>query len=217
MQELLIKKLEIDNACEKLDEANKILENNTNLVSINTINWQDYKYMPDVKFRIAHTNNEILLKFYVIEKNPKALETKTNGNVYKDSCVEFFLSPSANGYYYNFEFNCIGTAHLAYGKNRNDRKLLDKKIVQSIKAKSSLGEKALDLNDGNKAWNMLLIIPKSTMINDKTLKWSGLKAKGNFYKCGDETTEMHFVTWNPIVTEKPDYHQYSFFGDLIFE
>ncbi len=217
MAELFVKKIEIDNAAENINAASELLEKHTKKVSVNTINWEDYKYKPDVKFRIAHTENEILLKFYVVEKNPKAVEANTNGDVYKDSCVEFFISPAANGYYYNFEFNCIGTIHLAYGSGRHNREMIDNKIVESIKTLSSLGRKPLDLNNGDKEWNVMMVIPKLTMINEQQLNWSNLKAKGNFYKCGDETAEMHFVTWNPVGTENPDYHQYPFFGDLEFE
>ena len=43
------------------------------------------------------------------------------------------------------------------------------------------------------------------------------KAIGNFYKCGDETSKPHFVTWNPVGTETPDYHQSAYFGELSFE
>jgi hypothetical protein len=46
---------------------------------------------------------------------------------------------------------------------------------------------------------------------------SGLRAKANFYKCGDGLTVPHFVTWAPISTEKPDYHRPEFFDWLEFE
>ncbi len=38
----------------------------------------------------------------------------------------------------------------------------------------------------------------------------------NFYKCGDKLTVPHFVTWNSIGTNKPDFHQPKFFGELYF-
>ncbi len=217
MKNLTVKKLNIRNAGENIEKTEIALEENTEKVAINTINWAEYPYLPDVNFRIAHTENEIILKYYVTEKNPKAVETKTNGDVYKDSCVEFFLSPNANGFYYNFEFNCIGTVHLAYGNGRHNRQFIDQKLVKNIITKSSLGNKPLDLKNYNSEWTILIIIPKSVMANDELVDYSGVNAKSNLYKCGDETDEMHFVSWNAIGTETPDYHQYQYFGNLSFE
>jgi hypothetical protein len=47
--------------------------------------------------------------------------------------------------------------------------------------------------------------------------FKGLKAKANFFKCGDETLEPHFVTWNPVKTTSPDYYRPEFFGEVLFE
>ncbi|MCK7536290.1 MAG: carbohydrate-binding family 9-like protein [Marinilabiliales bacterium] len=46
-------------------------------------------------------------------------------------------------------------------------------------------------------------------------RWSSLAGKSfraNFYKCGDKLSNPHFVTWNPVGTEKPDYHRPEYFG-----
>ena len=39
--------------------------------------------------------------------------------------------------------------------------------------------------------------------------------RANFYKCGDQSTVVHYSTWNPVETEKPDYHRPEFFGKII--
>jgi hypothetical protein len=44
----------------------------------------------------------------------------------------------------------------------------------------------------------------------------GLEAGGNFYKCGDHLKVPHFLSWNPIKTEKPDFHLPAFFGKMRF-
>ena len=64
---------------------------------------------------------------------------------------------------------------------------------------------------------MMILIPKQCLIKDEGLMFSGFKARANFYNCADETIIPHFVTWNPIGTEKPDYHQPQYFGEIIFE
>ena len=35
-------------------------------------------------------------------------------------------------------------------------------------------------------------------------------------KCGDDLTVPHFLSWNPIKTEKPDFHRPEFFGTVKF-
>lgn len=217
MKKLIVKKLALENPLANIDQTSALLEAKTQLIEINNINWKDYPYQPKINFRIAHNSDSIILKFYVTEKNPKAVETKLNGDVYKDSCVEFFLSPNADGNYYNFEFNCIGTPHVGYGEGRHNRKPVSDSLLEKIEAVSSLGNAPLNLNGEDKSWELLVIIPKQTMQYDEPTTLSQIKAKGNFYKCGDETAEMHFVTWNEVGTENPDYHQYPFFGDIDFE
>ena len=41
--------------------------------------------------------------------------------------------------------------------------------------------------------------------------------KGNFYKCGDKTAIPHFGMWSPIDSEKPNFHQPQFFGEMVIE
>lgn len=215
MKKLIVKK--IDTNQNSITQLSQLLENNSELVNIDTINWNDYDYKPQISFRIAHTGDQILLKFYVTEINPKAVCTTINGDVYKDSCVEFFISPKADQNYYNFEFNCIGNPHVGYGPGRHNRQPINPQLLQQIQTESTLGSKPVDINGTPHSWEMMLVIPKETMSNDKIETLSGLQAKGNLYKCGDETAKMHFVTWNKVETQNPDYHQYPYFGDIIFE
>lgn len=77
--------------------------------SIQCVNWAEYPYKPKVNFRIAHTQNSILLHFKVKEESVRAKYGKDNGSVWTDSCVEFFSIPAGDGIYYNIECNCIGT------------------------------------------------------------------------------------------------------------
>ena len=215
MSELIIKSLSLT-ATNIQADAEKILESQAKKNNIGTINWQEYSYKPDVTFRIAHTGNEIWLKFYVVEKCIRAVETRTNGDVYKDSCVEFFISFD-NRNYYNFEFNCIGTRHLSYGPGRGNRTRINPEIVEKIKANSTLGSEQFDNKAGDFEWEMMLRIPVEVFVFDTISKLNGMQATGNFYKCGDMTDEPHFVTWTPVKTEKPDYHRPEFFGNLQFD
>lgn len=215
MNNLFIKQIKIQKPV-TIDEAGHLLETNAVSVPIDTLNWKEFSYKPKLSFRIAHSGDEIWLKYYVTEKYILARETRTNGDVYKDSCVEFFVSVDGTNYY-NFEFSCIGTRHLAFGPGRGNRTLLDPKIVEQIEIKSSLGNQPFDEKAGNFEWEMMIRIPIICFDFNKLKSLKGLKATANFYKCGDTTSEPHYVTWNPIGTEHPDYHRPEFFGKAEFE
>ncbi|WP_320113581.1 carbohydrate-binding family 9-like protein [Draconibacterium orientale] len=200
-----------------VQEAALLLEKNTKTELIDILNWEKaFPYKPDIKFRIAHTGNEIWLKFYVREKNILAQETKINGDVYKDSTVEFFISIDGTNYY-NFEFNCIGTPHVGYGPGRGNRTPILPEVLKQIDIESSLGNEPFAEKSGDFSWEMMICIPTQCFAFDKVQSLNGLEAKANFYKCGDETSDPHFVTWNAIDTENPDYHRPEFFAPVKFE
>jgi hypothetical protein len=199
-----------------LSGAGLLLEAQAALNPVDTLNWKDFGYLPGVNFRIAHTGKEIWLKFYVKEKHIRAAETRINGEVHKDSCVEFFLSPDGQNYY-NFEFNCIGTVHLGWGPGRHDRQFVDPALIKKISIGSSLGGSPFDEKTGDFSWELMVRIPIECLAFTSLHGLGGIKAKANFFKCGDETSRPHFVTWNPVKTPEPDYHRPEFFGEIYFE
>lgn len=180
------------------------------------INWPKHPYCPKVSFRIGHIETEVWLKFYVAENSVRALETRTHGEVYKDSCVEFFVSFDGINYY-NFEFSCIGTPHLAYGTGRENRKFVPLPLMKNIVLQSSLGHQPFAEKAGGFEWSLTARIPVACFTFDSITSLSGVKATANFYKIGDSLAVPHYLTWNPVGTEAPDYHRPEFFGDIRFE
>ena len=216
MKELFIKRLKASEGI-SIAEAAHVLETKTVATPIDVLNWEKtFPYKPDLKFRIGHTGDEIWLKYYVNEKNILAQETRINGDVYKDSTVEFFISVDGKNYY-NFEFSCIGTPHVAHGPGRGDRTFVKPEIIKNIEIESTLGTEPFAEKSGNFEWEMMIRIPLECFAFDTIKTLNGLKATANFYKCGDETSDPHFVSWNPIETENPDYHCPQFFGEIEFE
>lgn len=215
VKELVVKEIQHTSPVD-IEQAEKLLESNAKLQNIGTMNWSEYAYKPEVNFRIAYWQDEIWLKYYVKEENILAKETKINGGVHKDSCVEFFIAPGKEEYY-NFEFNCVGVPHVQYGKVRENRVEIDPEILKLIKVKSSLGDQPFNEKTGGHEWEMMIVIPKASFSHSNNLTFKGLQGSANFYKCGDDTSKPHFVTWNPVGTEKPDYHQPTYFGNISFE
>ena len=215
MKELVIQRLDIKKPV-SLAEASHILETQTVSNRVDVLNWNEFTYQPKVNFRIGHIEKEIWLKYEVNEKYILAQETRINGAVYKDSCVEFFISLDGKNYY-NLEINCIGTVHLAHGPERGNREFVNPEIIKKIAIESSLGNKPFEEKTGNFDWEMMIKIPVECFAFDKIESLNKLKATANFYKCGDATSEMHYLTWNPIKTKNPDYHCPEFFGKIYFE
>jgi hypothetical protein len=176
--------------------------------------WAGYPYHPEVHFSMAHVSDAVFLKYFVKEKTIKAVNNTLNSPVYNDSCVEFFIGFENAPAYYNFEFNCIGAHLMGYGVDKTNRSFLPAHISQQIKYKSVL------TNDHNQAaigWELTLLIPVTAFCFHNIQSLKGLHCMANFYKCGDELPEPHFVTWSDIQWPQPDFHLPQFFGTLEFE
>ncbi len=176
--------------------------------------WLEYPYLPNVNFEIAYTQKSILLKYNVQEKHFKAIYRKPNEPVYRDSCVEFFISFDKE-HYYNFEFNSLGTALVGYGtEDRASRQHLPFERVEKIKAK---GIVTTNKEEGaGTEWILHVEIPFELFYMDSIESLKGVCATANFYKCGDDLPEPHFVSWNKIEAPTPNFHLPKYFGEIEF-
>lgn len=184
--------------------------------SIGTVNWEKFPYRPEVRFNIAWGRHEIYIKYYVREDHVKAEKSATNAMVCEDSCVEFFISPGEDSLYYNFEFNPIGTVLMGYGHGRHDSARAEPSLARSIRRLTTMGSMPFAEISGNIGWSLTLAIPLEVFFHHKVDSLEGKSFRANFYKCGDGLSKPHYVTWNPVGTEKPDFHQPEYFGILKF-
>ena len=216
MEILNVPKLEFSSKNPDLKEISDRLDNlKENKIAV--LNWAAFGYRPFVNFSIAYSSDEILLKYRVKEDYLLAENTESNQNVWEDSCVEFFFSLDDTGVYYNFEFNAIGTCLVGFGKNRNNRTLLDPLVIERIRRFPSLGKEPIHIElTGPISWELTLAIPFSLFVDHKIISFAGKKLRANFNKCGDKLSVPHFLTWNPVNTENPDFHRPEFFGELLF-
>lgn len=197
----------------EVDKLNQLMDG-LQAVAIDCKPWPTYQVNADAKFLMAHNSQSILLKYIISEKYLLAKEV-TNGNIHNDSCVEFFIAFDDTGYY-NLEFNCLGFTKIGYGNGRNGRRLLPIEVIKQLSFSSKINANStLNSNDGFD-WEIMLVIPKEIFIKHKITSFNNLKARGNFYKCGDGLPQPHFLTWNMIEAEKPDFHRKEFFGELSF-
>ncbi|RCW31592.1 carbohydrate-binding family 9-like protein [Marinilabilia salmonicolor] len=194
------------------EEIAEILDEKGVQETIETVNWKEFPYQPQVSFAMAYNENHLFLNFKVQEQHIRAMETETNGNVWEDSCCEFFCAFDDEGYY-NIETNCIGTQLIGWGANKEERTLLNPETIDAVQKHSTLKRRTIEPQSGRFEYQLTLIIPAATFVNHPGVKFtSGMQLKGNFYKCGDKTPEPHFISWNPIEIEDPNFHRPDFFG-----
>lgn len=207
-------------------------------MKVSCCNWPDrFPYTPKVELRMFHTGDRLFVRFDVTEDYTAALVGEDNGEVWTDSCVEFFIQPDAGyplkpddenersnarkyapGIYYNFETTCIGTMLLGARRSRVDAELAPEEVLNSVARRTSLprGETFAE-KEGENKWSLILSIPPTALFRHDIHDWSGVKARINAYKCGDGLTHPHFLSWQPVLTEEPDFHRPEFFAEVRFE
>lgn len=176
--------------------------------------WAQPACVPRVRFRIAHTGDAILLHYAVRETGTVAHVTDDNGRVFRDACVEFFVSPGADSSYYNFELNCIGSLLLQGGRCGTRRPLATADVEALVKRHTSLGTQPFEARTDTIEWQASLIIPKEALFLDSISSLGGMTMTANFYKCGG--TEPNYIMWRPILTDRPQFHRPEYFDTIVF-
>ncbi len=184
---------------------------------ISNCNWPDqFPYTPEASFKIFHDGANIYLQFEVTEKDLHSKITEDFGEVWTDPCVEMFISPDSDTYY-NFECTCIGKMLAACHTKGKETEKMPLGMLSGIKRIPSLGTGNFELRKGENSWSIIEIIPSASLFNHDIGSWDGKKMKANFYKCGDNLPNPHFLSWNKIEYPRPNFHLPEYFGDIEFE
>ena len=187
------------------------------IISDESYLWVNNGYKPKVTIKVFHTKKNIYLNFNVFEKKTTIKYTEFGGDIWKDSCVEFFINPfpHLSKEYFNIEINAMGVPLIGvrkYGEKPyyfKEEEVKDWEIIPSIK-------EAINGEHGNDFWSLHLKIPKTFFENHYEEKSDIKNGIANFYKCGDETEFEHYGAWNRIENPKPNFHLPHYFGELNF-
>jgi hypothetical protein len=174
-------------------------------------NWSGYKTGCSASFKIAHSGSQILLKFYIKNDYFRSAKRPVNSDVNKDNCVELFIRFGPDEAYYNIEFNCLEVGKVAYGTSRRNRKLLPEAYIRKIGVWTQFTSLRPIFN-----WEIMFSIPLDVFCFQQIRSLQGLKCEANFYSCGDELPNPHYLVWSPVASPKPDFHQPEYFGDIVF-
>lgn len=217
--QLSVPRLQLTSGGEWWQEIDAAMENgDVPFVMIDRVGWSEqYPYKPQVKFRIAYTESDILLQYDVVEQGTRATwGTDEGARPYMDSCVEFFVAPYSDSLYYNLEVTCIGVATFDGGPMGGERPRAGSEVMQQIRRHSSLGAEPFGDTSEQTQWRLTiampinLILPEGESIEGRTMR-------ANFYKCGDQMAVPHYLSWSPIEWSRPNFHLPDQFGYLQFE
>jgi hypothetical protein len=191
-------------------------------VKLNNFMGDKPEHFPQVEAKLAYDDNFLYVIFRVDDNYIKAVNTEYDSSVCVDSCVEFFFAPSndiSQGYF-NAEINCCGTLLLRHQKSRG----IEQMTINSADAKkfeifSTFKSKVEPEITQPRQWLIEYKIPYEVLKTYApfTKPAAGVGWRGNFYKCADNTSKPHWLTWNKVELSKPDFHRPEFFGVLEFE
>lgn len=180
------------------------------------------EFRPGVKVKVIYDPDYIYVIFQVKDQYVLCVNNEINGNVYEDSCGEFFFSPDTASpmKYFNLEINCGGTALMYYNLiPRKDFKIMDPEDIKLIQIAHSLPQLISDEIKAPVIWAIEYKIPLTLLekYGKVTRPAPGVIWKANFYKIADKTSNPHYLTWSLVDQAEPDFHLPAFFGKLIFQ
>ncbi len=185
--------------------------------------WPENDFRPETEARIAYAPDQALFVQLASKEGAyQALRADCeyhNGDIYLDSCLEFFVdfAPGQEEGYLNFEFNPHGFLHLKLGRGRSNRREMDpgtfhRFLIEVDQDIDPVGQYDLGW------WRVRFVIPDdfiTDLYGESAVLEKGRSFKANFYKCGDATEFIHYAMWSPGSTENPDFHRPECFGRLI--
>jgi hypothetical protein len=180
-------------------------------------------HRPSARVRLVHGHNGLRGIFDVQDQFVRSVRTNYMDEVWKDSCVEFFMQPRPDAGYFNLEMNA-GGAHLCSYIEDPERipggfkkfTRLPPVIGRKIQVHSSL-PKIVDpeITEAIR-WQVNFSVPFAVLEEyvGKLGEVRGQVWRGNFYKCADESSHPHWGSWAPV--DELNFHLPRCFGSLRF-
>ena len=178
-------------------------------------------HRPRTQVKIAYDETALRVIFRVEDRYVRSRVTSYQGPVCTDSCVELFFTPGPDvaGGYFNIEANCGGALLFMHQKARG---------VECVPLSEADGV-ALALTHTLPAvvepeiaepteWLIEYRVPYAVLSGYArvTTPAPGVRWRANLYKCADQSSHPHWLTWSPVDWPRPDFHRPEFFGTLAF-
>jgi hypothetical protein len=195
-----------------------------NTLEIGNIRPESSDHRPRTLARLLYDESGLYGFFQVHDQYVRCAHVGYMAPTYLDSCVEIFLQPKDDKGYLDFEFSCGGSLlcfHIIDPKRIpggfSDYTPLPEADLQQVLIYHSLPSLVEPEIVEPIEWRLEYFIPFSMLE-----KWvgplgtvSGQQWRANLYKCGDETSHPHWISWAPI--DDWNFHLPSCFGTIRFE
>jgi len=190
------------------------------IADVNTYPWYKSGDKWQAFAQLLYDRERLYFRMVSQDRHIRGIYTRLNEPVYKDSCGELFLLPGTDPAigYFNYEINCVGTLLMGYGKERKGRIYVGPELAGRVAIWHFIPGPIKQESPDDSHWEIEAVIPLAIMhaLADFPNPGPGTEWRGNFYRCGDDTSNPQWSVWNPIETPQPDYHRPEFFGRLIF-
>lgn len=179
-------------------------------------------HFPDTRVKLAYDARAVYVMFRVQDRFVKAVAQTDQEPVYQDSCVEFFFTPGpdTNQGYFNLEMNCSGTIlfHFQTLPRQNPVEIPVPDCARILRDASLPRVVTPEIQDPT-LWFISARIPFDLLTSyaKVTHPAPGRTWRANFYKCADNSSHPHWLTWAPVDLPAPDFHYPKTFGTLCFE
>ncbi len=178
-------------------------------------------HRPRVEARLLYDDEAVYALWRVEDAFVRAVARRTHDCVSRDSCVEFFFSPSAQAgpSYFALETNCGGTMLFARHRlPRADSLLVDLADCAQIQIRSSLPSRIEPERPEPVTWYLQYRLPTRILTRYLPIEAPspGVTWRANFFKCADDSSHPHWLTWSPVPHAQPDFHRPEAFGEIEF-
>ena len=209
-----------------------------NVISLTNFLSQSKSRHPRVEAKALYQDDGLFIFFRVFDKYVRWVQTQYQAQVCTDSCVEFFVEPRAGRGYFNFEINAGGTLLLYYcggprpaeatGKpgTKPDQSAPTKRptfnpvpweLGRQVAIYHSLPQVVDPEIEQDTEWRVEYFIPFTIFEHyvGPLGTIPGQVWRANFYKCADQTSHPHWLTWAPMGAQC-NFHLPQYFAPIKF-
>ena len=179
-------------------------------------------FFPRTQVKLRYDDNSIYVIFQVEDRYVLAAAGREQGQVCRDSCVEFFFTPDDNDSrrdYFNVETNCGGAMLFNYQSTPEEN-------VTAVKAEHG---KRIDIRSSlpsivdpeiidDIVWTVEYRLDVNILAEYCQMRRCepGVSWRANFYKCGSDTSNQHYLSWARLGDGIASFHVPEFFGKIAF-
>lgn len=173
-----------------------------------------YQWLPSLNVfmeaRLCHDGQKLYVQLRAQEENIRAEHQSLLCRVCEDSCMEFFFCPIADDLrYFNFEINPNAAMYIGIGHGKAD-------LVRLLPHPEQFETRTERIPGG---WQAEYVIPADfvRLFFPEFALESGRHIRANLYKCGEKTLQPHYISWNEIDSDVPNFHRPQAFGEMILD